>query len=68
MEDQQNYPLDETAIEALAAYDAEIEKLRAAQSGMLQYFLKLHKLTGPWRVADNRRELVKAADQVPATQ
>jgi len=67
MEDQDNYPLDDAAIESLMAYDAEIAKLQAAQSGMLQYFLKLHKLTGPWRIAENKRELVRIREQVQTT-
>jgi len=68
MDNSENYPLDETAIQFIAEIDAEITKLQERQAGGLQYFLRLHKLTGPWRVAQNRRELVKASETIPASQ
>ena len=72
MDNTENYPLDEAAIEFLAERDAEIARVSAPylaqQTGMLLYFVRLHKLSGPWRVAENRRELVKATESIPAAR
>jgi hypothetical protein len=59
----ENYPLDDAAISMLAETQQQIEALTAARQGMLTYFVRLHKLTGNWRVAANGRELEKSPDQ-----
>lgn len=60
------YPLDDEAIGFIAEKLREIEALKqhvqlleAALNGALTYFARIHKLEGPWKLADNRRELVR---------
>ena len=73
--DNEIYPLDDEAIMFIAEVHREIEALRqraqlfeAALNGALQYFARLHKLEGPWKLADNRRELVREASPVEAAK
>ena len=63
MSEPEIYPLDETAIESFQEIDQQ-EKLWAAslggaRSALLGHFCRQHKLSGAWRLADNRREIVK---------
>lgn len=66
----ETYPLDDATIELLAeikaATDRQLLILKAQSEGALILFMKQHKLAGPWRVAENGRELVRAPDAVPA--
>lgn len=80
MNEEQNnnecYPLDEVAIEQLEELDTQekrlvdqankaLEQLAVARQFTLKYFIRVHKLTGDWKLAENKRELMK---EVPAVQ
>jgi len=62
MEDN-TYPLDEASIEHFAELDQQERILAAslatARTTVLACFLRQHKLPGSWRVAENKREIVK---------
>ena len=71
MNESEVYPLDETAIESFAEVDRQEQlwaaSLSGARSALLGHFCRQHKLSGGWRLADNRREIVKVEGQpVPA--
>lgn len=55
--------LDEVARAALADVDAEerilAASLNTARSTILRYFCRQNKLDGDWRLAENKREIVK---------
>lgn len=68
----ENYPLDEDAIRLIAELD---EQGRSAQvavsasvSAVLSYFVRKHKLSGDWKLAQNRRELVSVPAQGPVVE
>lgn len=72
--DNEIYPLDDAAVGFIAEKLREIEALKqdvqlleAALNGALTYFARLHKLEGQWKLADNRRELVREASPVETT-
>jgi len=56
---QEVYPLDDAAISLLADLRKSIDTLQAQWNGALVLFLRQHKLTGNWGVAENGRELVR---------
>ena len=65
------YPLDDSAVEFIAEKMRQIETLKqhaqlleAGLNGALTYFARLHGLEGPWKLADNRRELVRESSPV----
>ena len=69
----ESFPLDDAGIETVAELDQkmrEVEAVRgniiAATNAVLTYFVRQHKLAGDWKLAANRRELVKEAAPVPA--
>ena len=57
---QDTFPLDDAAIQILAEIDQQAASLDASRQGVLTLFARQHKLQGQWRLAPNRRELVKA--------
>jgi beta-phosphoglucomutase-like phosphatase (HAD superfamily) len=59
----ESYPLDDAAIELIAELDQQEKQVLVARNSILTYILRQHKLTGPWKVAPNRRELVRDAVQ-----
>jgi hypothetical protein len=63
--DVDSYPLDDAAIEMIAELDQQEKQVLVARNAILTYILRQHKLMGPWKVAPNRRELVRDA---PAQQ
>lgn len=62
------YPLDDAAIEAIADLDKQESNCNIARNAILSYFLRQHKLSGDWRLAPNRRELVKLPAPVAQMQ
>jgi hypothetical protein len=63
---EEQYPLDETCIEALADIATQEKSLMIARQATLNYFARIHKLTGTgWRLAENQRELVRMAVSEP---
>ncbi len=58
---QENFPLDEAAIQLLADINSQMQQLQAQRQGALVLFIRQHKLQGNWQVAENGKELVKAA-------
>ena len=72
---EERYPLDDaltSLLDDFAKGFAQIEKqaseLNAQQQGALVLFLRQHELQGNWRLAENRRELVKATEQAVQQQ
>lgn len=66
------FPLDEAAIEAVdELHNKEqqlataIREVNIARNAMLSYFLRQHKMSGEWRLADNRREMVRVPAPAP---
>ena len=59
--------LDETSIEHFADIDQQERVLAAslatARTTILACFLRQHKLPGNWRVAENKREIIKVENQ-----
>ena len=68
MEDHVIVPLDDATIEAIAEIDIQeriaLASVQAARTAALNLFARQNKLLGNWRLADNKRELVKAAQTV----
>lgn len=64
----ENYPLDEAMIQLLAELDQQMQPFQLQAQGALVLFLRQHKLQGNWRVAENRRELVKQPVAAPQPQ
>ena len=52
-------PLDDAAVEMLAEIDLMGRALMERQQTVLNYFAKQHNLGPGWRLAENRKELVK---------
>jgi hypothetical protein len=63
--EQENYPLDEASIQLLAEISQQMVALNAQRQGALVLFIRQHKLQGNWSVAENGKELVKQAAQMP---
>jgi hypothetical protein len=65
-----SYPLDDAAIGALADLDTQERAMSAqiniARNATLSYFARIHKLQGSWKLAENRRELVRASEEPAA--
>lgn len=57
------FPLDDDAIAMITQADEQLRSVNAQVSGMLAYFIKKAKLEGTWKIADNRRELVRTDDK-----
>jgi hypothetical protein len=73
MQESENFPLDDAAIDTVAELDEEERKLditraniNVARSAVLHYFLRQHKMLGNWQLAPNRRELVRIEQPQPA--
>ena len=64
MANEETYPLDDAAIEALA----ELEQHEKCVQAVLNYFMKQQKLSGGWTLARNRRELVRTVQERVADQ
>jgi hypothetical protein len=56
------YPLDEAGIEMIAQLEEQGRQIQVAHQTILQYFLKQHKLPGRWKLADNKREIIKLTE------
>lgn len=52
------YPLDETTIGMVAELREQQKNAQIALNSILTYFARIHKLDGPWELAQNGRELV----------
>ena len=67
MTEENTYPLDEASIEHFADIDQQERVLAAslatARTTILACFLRQHKLPGNWRVAENKREIIKVENQ-----
>ena len=59
------YPLDEPAIALFADGQRQIESINARMVGVMQLYLRQHKLDGQGRVAENGRELCRVENQAP---
>lgn len=64
-QESENYPLDDALIAMLGEIRLQMQTLQAQQQGALVLFVRQHKLQGNWQVAENGRELVKAAAAMP---
>lgn len=53
-------PLDDDLLALFAEFDRRAITLNGERQGALELFLRQHKLTGNWRLAENGRELVRA--------
>jgi hypothetical protein len=62
---QECFPLDEAALSLLNDLDTQIRTLDNQWQGALVLFLRQHKLQGNWRLAPNRKELVRQPDVMP---
>ena len=60
-------PLDDAAIEALADIEIQeriaIASVIAARTATLNLFARQHKLPGEWRLAENKKELIKVKQE-----
>lgn len=54
------FPLDDAAIATIQELDQQERDINIARNAMLGYFLRQHNLQGNWRVAPNRRELMRS--------
>ena len=59
MANEETYPLDDAAIEALA----ELEQHERSVQAILNYFMRQQKLSGNWTLARNRRELIRTVQE-----
>lgn len=59
--EQENYPLDDAMISLIADIRTQMQPLQLQLQGALVLFIRQHKLDGNWVIADNGRELAKAA-------
>jgi len=64
----ENFPLDEALIsfledveKARVELEQKVQLLAAQRQGALVLFIRQHKLSGDWRVAENGKELVRPA-------
>jgi hypothetical protein len=68
MEDHEIVPLDDATIEALAEIAIQeriaLSSINAARTATLNLFARQNKLPGNWRLAENKRELIKAEQSV----
>ena len=55
------YPLDDDSIELIAEIQTRGAALRGEMTGVLNAFLKRQKISGRWVLAENGREIQKAA-------
>jgi hypothetical protein len=59
-------PLDETAAALIANADAQVRAIDQQIAGVMAYVMARNGLTpGEWRIADNRRELVRIVPASP---
>lgn len=58
------YPLDDDDIELIAGIQRDGAMLQGRMLGVLDSFLKRHKLQGNWELAPNGREIRKRPAQV----
>lgn len=75
MNEEQNtdlFPLDEAAIESIAELDGQekrlidaAKELNVARQAILSYFLRQHKMSGNWTLAENRKELLRNPEPAP---
>jgi hypothetical protein len=72
-EDDEILPIDDdTVIEALAEVDVQERigiavlnaSISSARTSILSLFARQRKLAGDWRLADNKRELIKVKSKV----
>lgn len=66
------FPLDEAAIESIQELDAQekriidaAKEINVARQAILSYFLRQHKMTGNWTLAENRKELTRNPEPAP---
>jgi len=52
------YPLDDAAIEQIQRIQQQIRDANMQLHGMLNYFANKHGLQGPWKLAENGKELI----------
>lgn len=57
-EDIETFPLDDTAIEAIAELSEQMKNCRIAQEAILNYFCRVHKLAGRVQLSPNGKELL----------
>ena len=66
-EENEIVPLDDAAIEALADIEIQeriaIASVIAARTATLNLFARQQKLPGEWKLAPNKRELIKVKTQ-----
>ena len=55
----ETYPLDESMIALMEDLNQQLVMVQAARNGALMLYLRQHKLSGGWKVADNLREIVR---------
>jgi hypothetical protein len=55
------YPLDDAAIALFAEGKRQLEMVNAQMVGAMNLYIKQHRLEGQWRLAENGRELERAA-------
>lgn len=57
------YPLDDAIVKLLEEYRLQASIVGAQESGALTLFVRQHDLKGRWQLAENRRELVRRANE-----
>lgn len=60
----ETYPLDESMIVLMEEFTQQLRALQAARNGALMLFMKQHKITGTWQIAENGKEIVKVPDPI----
>ena len=65
MNDEEVYPLTDDDIELLAGYQRDGAALQGRMLGVLDSFVKRHKLQGQWELAPNGREIRRPAAAIP---
>lgn len=63
MSDEEVYPLDDDDIELIAGFQRDGAMLQGRMLGVLDSFLKRHKLAGRWELAPNGRKIRKTAQR-----
>jgi hypothetical protein len=56
---EDRFQLDDVAREQIAEFDQQQRMLNVALNTLLVYVAKSNKLAGNWKLAENRRELVR---------
>lgn len=56
---QDKFELDQAACEQIAELDSQQKMINVALSSLLQYVARRNKLAGNWKLAENRRELIR---------